>query len=68
MLLSKNSQIILRYSKFFQTKKVFFSGNIQDEFPLYLHTISTKINLLKYNNYIYFKKKILKILVFITIY
>ncbi|WAI18642.1 MAG: hypothetical protein OW723_00830 [Buchnera aphidicola (Acyrthosiphon caraganae)] len=49
-------------------KKVFFSGNIQDKFPLYLCTIGTKINCQKYSNYIYLKKKILKILVFIIIF
>ncbi|MCU4136900.1 16S rRNA (guanine(1207)-N(2))-methyltransferase RsmC [Buchnera aphidicola (Sitobion miscanthi)] len=57
MLISKNSQLILRHSEIFQTKKVFFSGNIQDDFPLHLYTIITKINLQKKNDYISFKKQ-----------
>ncbi|QCI22774.1 hypothetical protein [Buchnera aphidicola] len=68
MSLSKNSQLILRHSKIFQTKKVFFSGNIQDEFPLHLDTVSTKINIQRYNDYINLKKKILKTSRFIIIY
>ncbi len=57
MLFSQNSQLILRHSKIFKTKKVFFLGNIQDYFPAYLSTISTKINFQKYNDYINFKNE-----------
>ncbi|QIQ41916.1 MAG: 16S rRNA (guanine(1207)-N(2))-methyltransferase RsmC [Buchnera aphidicola (Microlophium carnosum)] len=64
MLLSKNSQLILRHDKIFKTKKVFFSGNIQDDLPLYLFTISKKIYLQRYNDYIYFKKKLKNIVIY----
>ncbi|QCI20466.1 hypothetical protein D9V67_01680 [Buchnera aphidicola (Brachycaudus cardui)] len=57
MLFSKSSQLILRHSKIFKTKNVFFSGNIQDNFPIYLSTSNKKINLQKYNDYIKLKKK-----------
>lgn len=56
MLFSKNSQILLRNSEIFKTKKVFFSGNIKDCFPLYLSTYHTKIHCYKYSDYIRFKK------------
>lgn len=58
MFLSKNSQLILRYNEIFKTKKVFFSGNIQDDFPIRLHTIITKINLQKNNNDLSFKNNV----------
>ncbi|QCI16002.1 hypothetical protein D9V59_01640 [Buchnera aphidicola (Artemisaphis artemisicola)] len=45
MLFSQNSKLILRQNEIFKTKKVFFLGNINNDFPLYLSTISTKINL-----------------------
>lgn len=51
MLFSKNSQLILRYRKIFETRKIFFSGNIQDNFPAYLSTIKTKIYFQKYNHH-----------------
>jgi 16S rRNA (guanine1207-N2)-methyltransferase len=54
----RNSKLILRHSNIFKTKKVFFLGNIQDELPLYLNSISTKINFYKYNAYINFKENI----------
>ncbi|WP_261979604.1 16S rRNA (guanine(1207)-N(2))-methyltransferase RsmC [Buchnera aphidicola] len=54
----KSSKLILRHSSIFKTKKVFFSGNIQDNFPLRLSTVNTKINLYKYNIYINLKKNV----------
>ncbi|QIE02039.1 hypothetical protein [Buchnera aphidicola] len=57
MLLSQTSQLILRHQNIFKTKKVFFFGNITDDFPLYLNTIKTIINLKKYSDYIILKKK-----------
>lgn len=57
MLFSKNSQLISRNSKAFKRKRVFFSGNIKDNFPMYLSTDKTKINFEKYNDYINFQKK-----------
>jgi len=55
-LFSKTSQLILRNSKIFEKKKVFFSGNIKDKFPMYLLTNKTIINFPKYNDYINFQK------------
>ncbi|QCI21629.1 16S rRNA (guanine(1207)-N(2))-methyltransferase RsmC [Buchnera aphidicola (Hyadaphis tataricae)] len=60
MLLSQNSQIILRHAKQFETKKVFFFGNIQDVLPIYLLTDQTKIHFYKYNDYLCFQKKNIK--------
>lgn len=60
MLFSQNSQLILRHTKKFKTKKVFFFGNIQDNFPEYLSTIETKINFQKYDDYKNFKKNNIK--------
>lgn len=57
LLLSQNSQLILRNKKFFETKKVLFFGNIKDDYPLYLKTMNTKINVKKYNYYVLLKKK-----------
>ncbi|QCI23866.1 hypothetical protein D9V74_01555 [Buchnera aphidicola (Macrosiphoniella sanborni)] len=68
MLISQNSQLILRNKKIFEKKKVLFFGNIKDDYPLYLQTINTKIHVKKYDFYIFLKKKILKKLVFIIIY
>ncbi|CAL4326390.1 16S rRNA (guanine(1207)-N(2))-methyltransferase RsmC [Buchnera aphidicola] len=60
MLFSKSSQLMLRHSKKFKRKRVFFSGNIQDSFPIYLSTLKTKINFQKYSDYINFKKNNVK--------
>ncbi|WP_295164401.1 16S rRNA (guanine(1207)-N(2))-methyltransferase RsmC [uncultured Buchnera sp.] len=47
MIFSKNSKLILRHQKIFKNKKVFFSGNIEDQLPIHLLTIKTKIHLQK---------------------
>jgi 16S rRNA (guanine1207-N2)-methyltransferase len=60
LLLSQNSQIILRHAKQFETKKVFFFGNIKDVLPIYLSTDQTTIHLYKYNDYLCFQKKNIK--------
>ena len=68
MLLSNNSQLILRNRKIFETKKILFFGNIQDDLPLRLKTINTIINVKKYSDFIFLKKKISKTLIFIIIF
>ncbi|AYN24738.1 16S rRNA (guanine(1207)-N(2))-methyltransferase RsmC [Buchnera aphidicola] len=50
MIFSKNSQLILRHQKIFKNRKVFFSGNIDDELPINLSTIKTKIHFQKSQN------------------
>jgi len=76
LLFSKNSQLILRHYKKFKTKKVFFSGNIQDTSSLLISSISIKIHYQKYyhwmklsqnkiknqniNTYFFLSKKIIK--------
>ncbi|AWI49632.1 16S rRNA (guanine(1207)-N(2))-methyltransferase RsmC [Buchnera aphidicola] len=52
MIFSKNSQLILRHQKIFKNKIVFFSGNIEDELPINLLTIKTKIHLQKSQNFL----------------
>lgn len=57
MIFSKNSQLVLRHQKFFQNKKIFFSGNIEDDLPINLLSIKNKIHLQKNQQFIYSKKK-----------
>ncbi|QFQ32156.1 16S rRNA (guanine(1207)-N(2))-methyltransferase RsmC [Buchnera aphidicola] len=62
MLFSQNSQLILRYQNIFKNKKIFFSGNIQDELPRYLSSIKTSLHLNVKNDFYekktYYLKKI----------
>lgn len=51
MLFSQNSQLILRHKNIFKDKKIFFSGNIQDELPKYLCSIKTSVHLTIRNNF-----------------
>ncbi|QFQ32502.1 16S rRNA (guanine(1207)-N(2))-methyltransferase RsmC [Buchnera aphidicola (Aphis fabae)] len=55
MLFSQNSQIILRHQNIFKNKKIFFSGNIQDELPKYLSSIKTGLHL-SINDNVYINK------------
>lgn len=62
LLFSQNSQLILRYQNIFKNKKIFFSGNIQDELPKYLFSIKTILHLsVKNDLYINNTKNINKI-------
>ncbi|WP_071880123.1 16S rRNA (guanine(1207)-N(2))-methyltransferase RsmC [Buchnera aphidicola] len=51
MLFSQNSQLILRYQNIFKNKKIFFSGNIQDELPRYLSCIDKSLHLSVKNDF-----------------
>jgi len=56
LLFSQNSQLILRYQNIFKNKKIFFSGNIQDELPRYLSSIETSVHVSVKNDF-YTNKK-----------
>lgn len=51
MLFSQNSQLILRHQNIFKNKKIFFSGNIQDDLPKYLSSTKTILHLSVNNNF-----------------
>ncbi|WP_422667248.1 16S rRNA (guanine(1207)-N(2))-methyltransferase RsmC [Buchnera aphidicola] len=54
MFITNTSKLILRHSKIFKYKNIFFSGNIQDTFPSELSTLKTKIHIQKYYNKLQF--------------
>lgn len=64
MKFTKSSQMILKNKKLFINKHVFCTGNIQDIYPIYLTTFSTKISVTNYNIWLILKKHLKKNLYF----